>query len=192
MTVLALGAHTDDIELGCGGTLQKYDNVIYVAFSACGNFELIEECKRSTFILGIKETIIFNQEVRNFDKSRQEILDLMLSLKKKYDPQIVFTHNLDCHQDHHVIHNESVRAFFKDTMMFGYELPWNRQAVMSNTFKPITGDQLSKKVKALSRYKTQAHRPYMNTNFITSLATVRGVQAGCEYAEAFETIRGSV
>ena len=188
MTALVLSPHTDDGELGCGGTLQNYDNVIYVAFSSCGNYELIEECKRATYILKVKETLIFNHPVRNFDKSRQQILDEMLSAKEKYSPDVVFTPMLDVHQDHRVIHEESLRAF-KDCNMLGYELPWNNYSVTTDSYHSITGDQLKKKCAALSRYKTQAHRPYMNPNFITSLATVRGVQSGVEYAEAFETIR---
>ncbi len=188
MTALFMGAHVDDVELGCGATFQQYERAIYVAFSSCGKFDLIEECKRSTFILRAEETLIFNFEVRNFDKSRQEILDHMITLREKYNPDFVYTHSHDTHQDHQVIHNESIRAF-KHTNLLAYELPWNDRHTNLNTFTLITPEQLRKKVIALSKYRTQAHRLYMNTNFITSLATVRGVQAGCEYAEAFESIR---
>lgn len=188
MTALFLGAHADDIELGCGATFQQYEKAIYVAFSSCGKFELIEECKRSAFLLHAHETLIFDFKVRDFDKSRQEILDRMIQLRSKYKPDFVYTHSHDTHQDHQVIHNESIRAF-KHTNLLAYELPWNDRHTNLNTFVPITHDQLKTKMKAIWQYKTQAHRSYMNTNFITSLATVRGVQAGCEYAEAFESIR---
>ncbi len=188
MTALFLGAHTDDVELGCGGTFQKYEKAIYVAFSSCGNFDLVQECKRSTFILNASETLIFDFKVRNFDKQRQAILDRMIQLRDTFKPDVVFTHMRDCHQDHQVIHDESIRAF-KHCNLYAYELPWNNMESAINAFQEISGEELKKKVQALSRYTSQAQRPYMNANFITSLATVRGVQCGGEYAEGFQTIR---
>lgn len=187
MTALFLGAHTDDIELGCGATFQQYGRAIYVAFSSCGKPELIDECSRATFLLKASEMIILNQQVREF--KRQEVLDEMIELRKKFNPDIVYTHSsTDRHQDHQVVHEESCRAF-KQTNLIGYELPWNDINSNLNTFNQITPEQLRKKVISLGRYRSQQTRAYMNANYITSLATVRGVQAGCQYAEAFESIR---
>jgi len=91
----------------------------------------------------------------------------------------------DVHQDHQVIHQEGLRAF-KNTTFAGYELPWNNYSFHTNFFMRLAESDLTKKTEALKEYQSQAHRNYMQEDFIRSLAKVRGVQCNSEYAEAFE------
>jgi LmbE family N-acetylglucosaminyl deacetylase len=201
--VLILAPHTDDGELGCGGTISRFieegHDVYYVAFSACiqsvlSHFPediLTHEVKKATAVLGIKpeNLILLDYEVRTFNYRRQEILDDILKIKNAISPDIVFMPTLtDIHQDHFTIANEGVRAF-KFSTIYCYELPWNNFSFNSSCFFTLSKEQLDKKILAMAQYESQAHRPYANENFITSLATVRGVQGGHEYAEAFELIR---
>jgi LmbE family N-acetylglucosaminyl deacetylase len=202
-TVLILSPHTDDGELGCGGSIAKFiekkKQVYYAAFSLCSKSlpnslpadTLAHECKKATSVLGIleKNIMLFDFEVRKFPEMRQEILEELIKLNKKIVPELVlFPSAADIHQDHTVIHAEAKRAF-KNSSLLGYELPWNQPAFISDFFISLTAGQLSKKTEALKAYESQSHKNYMQENFIRSLATVRGVQANGQYAEAFEVYK---
>jgi LmbE family N-acetylglucosaminyl deacetylase len=204
--ILVLAPHTDDGELGCGGTIAKLcaegRELYYVAFCLCSKAlpdsfpakTLEFECKNATSILGIKSSnlILFNYEVRELPQSRQKILDELLQLSKNINPEMVLLPAAtDIHQDHQVIHQEGLRAF-KNTTFAGYELPWNNYSIHTNFFIRLEKEYLDKKIESLKAYRSQSHRNYMNENFIRSLATVRGVQANSLYAEAFEVYRWMV
>jgi N-acetylglucosamine malate deacetylase 1 len=87
-----------------------------------------------------------------------------------------------------VISEEGLRAF-KNSSILGYEMPWNNVSFNTRAFVKLEQHHIQKKVEALLCYKSQLHRPYVNENFMLSLATVRGVQMGAQYAEAFEVVR---
>jgi N-acetylglucosamine malate deacetylase 1 len=198
--ILVLAPHTDDGELGCGGTIARFcaegKQVFYAAFCLCsrsvpenlpGN-TLENECKKATAALGIApaDLILFNYEVRELPASRQKILEELLELNKQINPDMVLLPAAsDVHQDHQVIHQEGMRAF-KNTTFAGYELPWNNYSFRTNFFMKLSKADLDKKVMALKAYQSQAHRNYMQEDFIRSLAKVRGVQCNSEHAEAFE------
>lgn len=200
--ILVMAPHTDDGEFGCGGTICKLigeNEVYYVAFSACQKsvpppFDenvLLQEVKSATGILGLKNEnlILLDYDVRTFNYRRQDILDDILKIKRQLSPDIVFMPSInDIHQDHYTITNEGIRAF-KFSSVLCYELPWNNFMFNTSCFIKLKEEQLRTKCKALAEYKSQAHRPYATEEFITSLATVRGVQSGHKYAEAFEVVR---
>ncbi len=201
--ILILAPHTDDGELGCGGSIAKFleqgKEVFYAAFSLCRKSlseglapDTLEiEVKAATKVLGIKpENLkLFDYDVRNFYATRQDILEDMVRLKKEINPSLVLTPcSTDLHQDHQVVHNETLRAF-KDVSIIGYELPWNNLSIRTNFFITLSEKHIAKKVEALKEYKSQAHRSYCSENFLRSLATARGVQTGTTYAEAFEVLK---
>ncbi|MBL7724779.1 MAG: PIG-L family deacetylase [Chitinophagaceae bacterium] len=198
--ILILAPHTDDGELGCGGTIAKFcaegREVFYAAFCLCSKSlpaglaadTLEKECRKATSVLGIKPAnlVLFNYEVRELPQSRQQILEELLLLNKKITPDMVLLPaTSDVHQDHQVIHQEGLRAF-KNTTFAGYELPWNNYSFHTNFFIRLSESDLTKKTEALKEYQSQAHRNYMQEDFIRSLAKVRGVQCNSAYAEAFE------
>jgi LmbE family N-acetylglucosaminyl deacetylase len=202
-TVLVLAPHTDDGELGCGGTIAKFIEqhirVVCVAFSIAEDsvpqgFEkdaLIQEFEQAMLTLGLqKEDILYHKfKVRQFPQFRQEILQKLIELRQLYKPDLVFVPSLnDIHQDHQVIANEGVRAF-KKTPILGYEMPWNNLIFETRCFVKLNEGHIHKKIKALNCYDTQKHRPYLNEKFIWSLAITRGTQFESDYAEAFEVIR---
>jgi LmbE family N-acetylglucosaminyl deacetylase len=200
---LVLAPHTDDGELGCGGTIAKLIEqgieVYYIAFSACEQSVLphfppdilITEVKEATKELGIKSENLFllQYNVRTFNSNRQHILDDLIRFRKELNPDVVFIPSLnDIHQDHATIAEEAVRAF-KFTNILSYEMPWNNFTFTTTHFVLLGEDHIKTKIKALKKYKSQAHRPYANEEFIWSLARTRGVQIGQQYAEVFEVIR---
>lgn len=198
---MVLAPHTDDGELGCGASIAKYiaggKQVVYVAFSTCSQSlpkdlpadTLAEECSAATRALGIQEVIFFDFEVRKLLFHRQEILEELIRLNKTLQPQTVFIPaQHDVHQDHQVIYAEGLRAF-KNCNVLGYELPWNNFNFAPTYFEKLEKAHLSAKQAALKEYKSQQGRSYMQPNFHTALATVRGVQSNAPFAEAFEIYR---
>lgn len=201
--VLVLAPHTDDGEFGCGATIARLSSegamVTYVAFSAAEQSVLPHlpsnilrtEVYQATEKLGIvgERCIVLNYEVRQFPEHRQRILEDLVSLNAKLNPQVVFLPSpTDTHQDHSVIAAEGFRAF-KRCSMLGYEVPWNNLDFRTSCFIEISEDHLQSKLDALSMYRSQTHRAYASADFVRSLATVRGVQIGKRYAESFEVIR---
>ena len=199
--ILVISPHTDDGELGCGGSIVKFIEdgyeVEYVALSCCEKSVppqypkdiLSREVQAATKILGIKKPILFSFEVREFPKFRQEILDALIRLRMKIQPDIVFTPSRsDTHQDHKTTVEETIRAFKKCTIL-GYEQPWNNITFNTLAFIHLQEEQVQKKIDALSCYETQKDRTYFNPDFIRGLALTRGTQIEETYAEAFEVIK---
>jgi LmbE family N-acetylglucosaminyl deacetylase len=201
--ILVLAPHTDDGELGCGGTLAKFaaegKEIYYAAFSICSKSlppglapdTLKHECLNATGILGLqKPNITFlDFEVREFPDHRQDILEEIVRLNKRISPDLVFIpSSTDVHQDHGVIHTEALRAF-KNCTLLGYELPWNHNQFNSTFFITLEPEYISKKIEALKAYHSQAHRNYMQEDFSRALAKVRGVQSNTQLAEAFEVYK---
>jgi LmbE family N-acetylglucosaminyl deacetylase len=201
--ILVLAPHTDDGELGCGGTIAKEvardSQVTYAAFSSADRSlregyppgTLRKELMDATKVLGLqeKDVVCFDYDVRNFSTRRQDILEDMLALKERIDPTMVFAPSLnDLHQDHKVVAEEA-RRMFKRTSILGYEMPWNNISFDTLSFSVLDRAHVDRKIEALKCYASQRHRAYLNADFIQSLALTRGVQISVPYAEAFEVVR---
>ena len=202
--VLILCPHTDDGDLGAGATIARLveegKEVYYAAFSACelsipdglSKDEITQEFWKAVKILGIavERTTLFDYEVRSFPLHRQEILEDMVRLNSIIKPDLVLVPSShDFHQDHQVVYSEALRAFKGTSSIWGYEHPWNNLTFATDIFMRLTSKHLNIKLNALKQYKSQSTRGYMDNRFIKSLAYTRGVQAGSEYAEAFELVR---
>ena len=201
--VLVLAPHTDDGQIGCGGTIAKFieegHEVTYAAFSACQQSVLpqfpsdilITEVKAATKVLGIKSEnlLLFDYDVRTFGYRRQDILDDLIKIRQEYKPELIFMPDLrDVHQDHATIATEGLRAF-KFSSILSYELPWNNLSFTTSSFVHLDEKHVQTKVNALKEYQSQAHRPYSDEDFLRSVARTRGVQIGTKYAEAFNIVR---
>ena len=202
--ILILAPHTDDGEIGCGGSIVKFieqgKDVFYVAFSTARSSSaqegfpeniLEKEVKAATKVLGIKQSnlILYDFLVRMFPEYRQDILEEMIRLKKNINPDLIFVPSLnDIHQDHQVIAQEGLRAFKKHTIL-GYEEPWNNIVFESKSFISLEKRHIKKKIEALKCYRSQMHRTYLTEDAIWGMAKLRGTQLEGGYAEAFEVLR---
>lgn len=178
--LLVLAPHTDDGELGAGGTIHKMIEegcqVYYAAFSTAEQSVpegypkdiLKVEVRNATAKLGIKNEnlIIYNYEVRKLNYHRQEILEQMVKLKREINPDLVLMPSLhDIHQDHTTIAQEGLRAF-KSTTILGYELIWNNLSFDTISFSKLSKENIDTKYQALQEYSSQRHRDYMSEEFI--------------------------
>ena len=203
--VLFLAPHTDDVELGCGGTMARLldeGSEVYVAVFSTARASLPpgadpdmlrNEFKKAMDVLGISEERIFiyDYQVRKLNYSRQEVLEELVKLRRQIDPEMVFLPSgSDLHQDHEVLHAEGLRAF-KDITVWGYELPWNHITFSAQAFITLEEKHLQAKWDALKVYESQIQkgRNYFTYDFIQGLAKVRGVQVRADYAEAFQVMR---
>jgi LmbE family N-acetylglucosaminyl deacetylase len=201
--ILVLAPHTDDGELGAGGTINYFiengADVYYAAFSTAEESVpdgwpkdiLKTEVKNATEKLGIKKEnlLVFNYQVRKLNYLRQEILDELVRIRREIDPHLILMPCFnDIHQDHSTIAHEGLRAFKTQTIL-GYELIWNNLTFNTTSFVSLQKKHIQAKANALKEYKSQGLRDYMSEEFIFSLAKTRGVQIGTDYAESFEVIR---
>jgi len=201
--VLVLAPHTDDGELGCGGTIAKFieegKQVFCAAFSIAEDSvpkgfakdSLIYEFRNAMKLLGVEadNIFIYRYKVRHFPALRQEILEDIVKLRNSISPDLVFVPSPnDIHQDHQVISAEGLRVFKKISVL-GYELPWNNIIFETRSFVKLDKRHIKKKIEALKSYKTQMHRSYLGEEFIWGLAKTRGTQFESEYAESFEVLR---
>jgi len=202
--VLFLGAHTDD-EFGCSGAMARFleegMDVHYCAFSPCeesvpAGFPrdvLRHESRAAMERLGVRDEHwrLYSFPVRHFPEHRQEILEELVRLRESVRPDLLLVPaTSDIHQDHEVVCREGLRAF-KHVTVLGYELPMNTVTFKHACFIRLEERHVRQKIASLGCYASQKFRTYTSEEFIRSLARVRGVQAGFEFAEAFEVIRWS-
>ncbi len=202
--VLVLSPHTDDAELGAGGTVARFleegKEVHYVAFSGCEaslpqdlpEDTLRKECMCSAASLGLapNRVRVLSYPVRTFPQHRQEILEELVRLNREVRPELVLIpSSQDMHQDHATVYWEALRAFKKDASVWGYEHPWNNLTFTTDIFVKLEERHFEKKLNALKQYRSQDGRIYMDRRNVQALLWTRGAQLGAEYAEAFELVR---
>lgn len=201
--ILVLAPHTDDGELGAGGTIARWcregREVHYVAFSGCESSVpagfpsdvLRHESAAATSCLGVpaERFRVLDFDVRHFGSVRQDILQTMVDLDRELTPDLVVLPSTnDLHQDHGVVAIEGVRAF-KRRSVLAYEIPWNNLEFRAGSFVHLDEEDVERKVEALGHYKSQGSRSYMTPEFTRSQLVFRGVQAGTRWAEAFDVVR---
>jgi len=199
---LVLGAHTDD-EFGCAGLIARLietgTEVHYACFSACEEsvpegFDedvLKREVLDAIAVLGIPQEhlYLYDFRVRHFPANRQAILEELVALRRRIEPDLVILpSSSDIHQDHGVVAAEGVRAF-KHSTVLGYELPMNTISFQHACFVRLEPRHVEIKIRHAAAYVSQQHRTYMSASFLASLAAVRGVQMNAPAAEAFEVVR---
>lgn len=206
MKFLILSPHTDDAELGCGGTIARVieegNEILWVVFSTAEDSlprDMPKDTLKKEFLdvisdLGLSENNyeLCNFKVRHLKEHRQDVLDTLVKIRRDFEPNTVIMPSLnDYHQDHQVIARETVRAFKKDASIIGYELPWNHVSFDTNMFIILDKRHIQRKYKIIKNYKSQIilNRNYFSKEYIYGLARVRGVQCNATYAEAFEVVR---
>ena len=152
---------------------------------------LKREVRDAIEVLGIPADrfYLYDHRVRHFPAHRQEILEELVALRKRLEPDLVLApSSSDIHQDHAEIAAEGLLAF-KNSTILGYELPMNTISFEHACFVRLEPRHLDIKKRHAAAYRSQQHRMYMRDAFISSLALVRGVQVNARAAEAFEVVR---
>ncbi len=196
--VLFLGAHPDDIELGCGALLhhivEKTDVLCVTLSDNQTNPELQsvkEEHHKAMAVLGVqKDAIVFGPfTTRVFPDARQEILEYFLQLRRDFKPDLIFTHSKqDVHQDHNTMTDEALRAFRGITVL-GFDVVRSSYGFFPHFLVEVTEEDVNKKIEALSQYETYRDRYYFNSELTRSIMVRHGALAECPFAEGFDILR---
>ena len=204
--ILILSPHTDDAELGAGGTILKLIDqgakIRWIVFSTAeesvpkgfNKNSLKKEFINVTKSLDLNENqySIHDFKVRYLHERRQELLEILIKEKNNFNPDLVIGPSQnDLHQDHQIVSNEMVRAYKNDASIIAYELPWNQLNFNGRYYVKLNESIIAKKISLLKHYKTQLilKRNYFSDEAIKGLARVRGAQSNSIYAEAFEIIK---
>jgi LmbE family N-acetylglucosaminyl deacetylase len=204
--ILILSPHTDDVELGCGGSIVKFiekgHEISWVVFSTAEESlpkDLPSDILKKEFLdviksLDMKEESykIFNFKVRSLHEHRQKILEELINMRNELRPEVIIGPSInDFHQDHQVIAHEMIRAFKTTSSIICYELPWNHVTFNTQLFAKLEKEHIIKKCEMLKNYKSQLQlgKSYFSEEFIYGLAKTRGIQCSSDYAEAFEVVR---
>ncbi len=197
-TVLCIGAHPDDIELGCGALIADIvdqTNVICVTLS--DNQEnphlnnLVAEHDASMAILGVKpeNAMLHDFTTRRFQAARQEILEVIIGLKNTYHPEVVLVHtSQDIHQDHQTVTEEALRAF-RGTTLLGFDVLRSSHGFFPHFLIEVSEKAVMTKIKALQAYHTYANKYYFDENIIHATAIRHGALAERPFAEGFDILR---
>ncbi|MBM3462174.1 MAG: hypothetical protein FJX76_08750 [Armatimonadetes bacterium] len=213
--ILAVGAHADDIEIGCSATLSKAlaagSEVFCCTFSAHDplefpNDDIEGEWRNSMKTIGATHSRLFKLKAckhREFEEQRHFILTELEKIRNEFNPQMVFTHSsFDTNQDHKQVHEEVVRVFKRHCTILGWEFPSNDIVFESRFFSVIEPHHLEVKYNALQCYVSQKRafeertkrvgyttRGYLDMEYLSSWANIRGYQIGEKMAECFEVVR---
>jgi len=208
--VLFLGAHSDDIEIGCGGMLNRVARapadiqIACVVFSAKGVraqetrdalISLMADSESSTkskeAAAACKSVNIRCEEFRDgfFPSAAETIKEYFETLKKEFNPDLIFTHfKQDAHQDHRLI-NQLTWNTFRSNAILEYEIPkYDGDLNNPTSFLPLTHAQAMRKAQIIYQsFESQQHRQWFDVETFMALMRLRGVQCNAPegYAEGF-------
>ena len=197
LQILCLGSHSDDIEIGCGGTIlrlaEQYPNCVlhWVVFSADG--VRIAEAKRAASLFAGPASLV-GPSVKAFPDGFMpvvsgEVKAFFEELKQTVTPDVIFTHNRkDAHQDHRLI-AELTWNTFRDHLILEYEIPkYDGDMGRPNFFMPLDAPMYERKVDHLfAAFESQRAKPWFDRETFLGLMRIRGMEANSAsgYAEAF-------
>ena len=199
MNILAIGAHPDDIEFGCGGTLLKYSekgHKVYILVMSKGgkggDLEVRQkEQENSARILGVEKLYFGDYKDTEIVQSQKLITEIEGYLKE-IKPGFIFVHyHDDTHQDHRNLSDSTISATRYIHNVLFYEGP-TTQNFTPNVYVDITG-ALDKKLECLEAHSSQVSKTNIEGLSIIeaakSTAHFRGIQGRVNYAEAFNSLR---
>jgi LmbE family N-acetylglucosaminyl deacetylase len=195
--LLAIGAHPDDIEIGCCGTILKLleedalSAIGWVVLSGKG--ERAEEARASAeaVLSGVEEKRLMLRDFRDgfFPYDGGDIKEFFESLKSEFSPDIVLTHQrADLHQDHRVA-CELTWNTFRDHLILEYEVPkYDGDTGSPNLFVPLGEDLRRRKIDHLmTHFATQRPKRWFKEDLFSGLLRLRGMECNSptSFAEAF-------
>ncbi|HUN35757.1 MAG TPA: PIG-L deacetylase family protein [Trebonia sp.] len=194
LTVLALGAHPDDIEIAAGGTLLSLAErhpglrVRYVLLTGKPERQAEARAAARAFTPGADLEV----ELHDLPDGRLpavygEVKEVLEGVAREFRPDVILAPwPGDAHQDHRTV-GELVPTAFRDQLVLSYEIPkWDGDFTRPNTYFPLTDDIARRKVELLEKcYPSQHGRDWWGEETFLALARLRGMECRAHYAEAF-------
>lgn len=199
LKVLCLGAHCDDIEIGCGGTVLRLieerpdTEFLWVVFSSTPARKAEAQAAAERFLAGSAKSGIRILDFRDgyLPYSGALVKDAFEALKPAFRPDLILTHyRQDLHQDHRLVSDLTWNTY-RDHLILEYEIPkYDGDMGVPNAFVPISEAQAARKIKTLlEAYPTQQGRQWFMEDTFYALLRLRGMEANSpsRYAEAFHS-----
>ena len=197
LSILCLGAHSDDIEIGAGGTILGLIasgvelDVHWCVLSAGGQRSAEARASAEAFLEGASSSAI---DVADFEDSyfpvhSRSIKQWLIELRSRVRPDVVLTHaKFDAHQDHREV-NQLTWNVFRDHLVLEYEIPkWDGDLCQPNAYVPLTAAVLERKIALLhEHFGTQRSKDWFDRDTFAGLARLRGMECRApeHFAEAF-------
>jgi len=195
--LLCLGAHADDIEIGCGGTILRLlaerpnVHVTWVVFSSTPEREREAQAGASQFLEGAASRRVIVQRFRDghFPWEGAEIKAFVESLKREVDPDLIFTHMRDDrHQDHRTVSDLTWNTWRRH-LVLEYEIPkYDGDLGHPNVFVPLPRALCARKADLICQvFRSESHKAWLTQDTFTALLRLRGVECAAPegHAEAF-------
>jgi LmbE family N-acetylglucosaminyl deacetylase len=205
---LFIGAHPDDVELGCGGAILKHlenGDAVYVMVVTDGESgsktqqfgdDRLTETIKSLQFAGIEKDRVICLHLPDTEvwRERQKLLDAIVQACKDYKIDYVYTHSAQAyHQDHITIFEETIRGAKGTSGIFAYETNGGTKTSFAPNFFVNIEDVFDKKMRMLKFHRSQSGKDYFDIHTIEALSRVRAAQSKIyKYAEAFELLRLSL
>jgi LmbE family N-acetylglucosaminyl deacetylase len=197
LSILCLGAHSDDIEIGAGATLLGMQerglrlDVHWCVLSAAGEREMEARASAADFLSAAETAVIDVMAFKDsfFPEQGDAIKLWFMSLKERVDPDLILTHRRgDAHQDHRQVCRHTWNTF-RDHCILEFEIPkWDGDMGQPNLYVPISARAIKRKVDLLvSHFGSQRSKQWFDPETFLGLARLRGMECRApeRYAEAF-------
>jgi len=195
--IFVIGAHADDIEIGCGGTLlrlageDRISAIRWLVLSAAGDRIAEARAGAAAFTGGVHDVQVEIGDARDgyFPAEYGAIKDRFERLKTEPAPDLILVPRRDdLHQDHRIV-AEMAWTTFRDHLILEYEIPkWDADLAPPNAYVELTADLIERKAALLAEtFASQADRHWFSRETFVGLARVRGIECRAEggYAEGF-------
>jgi LmbE family N-acetylglucosaminyl deacetylase len=195
--VLALGAHCDDIEIGCGGTLLRLAGersdleVRWLVFSSTPDRAREARASAAAFLHGVAkaEVMVYQHRDGYLPHAGAAVKDEFEALKREYSPDLIFTHyRHDLHQDHRLI-NELTWNTFRAHLILEYEVvKYDGDVGSPNVFISLDAARCERKIRTVLRcFASQRRKPWFTEDALRSILRLRGVESHSptRFAEGF-------
>jgi LmbE family N-acetylglucosaminyl deacetylase len=196
LRVLALGAHADDVEIGCGGTMlslvaQADVEVTWVVFAASGPRDAEARASFESFAAGASASTVECHAFRDgyFPYVGAEVKDVFEALKRSIEPDVIFTHaRHDRHQDHRVVSDLTWNTW-RDHLVLEYEIPkYDGDLAAPNAYFAVDAEIARRKAELLTEhFVSQRDKHWFDHELFLGLMRLRGAEACAPsgYAEGF-------
>lgn len=193
--ILAIGSHADDVEIGCGATLLAAARTVpdaevtWVVLGAQGEREREARACAEAFLADAPSShvIVHGFQDGYLPYRGGEVKDAFEELKRRVDPDVIFTHGRhDLHQDHRLT-CELTWNTWRDHLILEYEIPkYDGDLGTPNVFVPLEESLVEEKLALLrEHYATQRGKHWFDDELFRGLMRLRGMEAATRYAEAF-------
>ena len=195
LNLLFLGAHCDDIEIGCGGTVlrltkeHEIKHVRWIVFTSTAERRAEADRCAQIFLQNVKSKSIIIKDFKDgvLPQQRGEVKNYFEEIKATYQPDVIFTHyRHDLHQDHRLI-NELTWNTFRNHLILEYEIQkYDGDVGNPCLFVPVEQEIAEQKVRALlDCFVSQSAKHWFDRETFLALMRIRGVESSTRYAEAF-------